>query len=111
MRVPVRGFRVVGTDTPRLAQRTWVTHTEQTPAGADELSLVRIGRFVVSASILVAFVDSAALGFSLFSLLSVVLYVGYVVVYWPAVRTRRFEAAALGGISLSLAALHIAAVL
>ena len=88
-----------------------MTQTAQTPAGADELSLVRIGRFVVSASILVAFVDGAALGFSLFSLLSVVLYVGYVVVYWPAVRTRRFEAATLGGVSLGLAALHIAAVM
>ncbi len=86
-----------------------MTQTEQTPAAADELSLVWTGRFVVLASIVLAFVDAAAFGFPLFSLLSVVLYVGYVVVYWPAVRTRHLEAAALGGISLSLAALHIAA--
>ena len=38
-----------------------------------------------------AFVDSAAFGLSLFPLPTVALYVGYVAVYWPAIRTRRFE--------------------
>ena len=82
---------------------------QRPPAEAAELSLVRMGRAAILASMLLAFADATLFSFPLFSLLAVVLYVGYVVVYWAAIRTRRAEAVVLCIIALGLAALYIGA--
>lgn len=54
-----------------------------------------------------AFADDGLFGFPLFSLLAVALCVGYVVVYWAAIRRRRIEAVALAVIAVALAVLYI----
>lgn len=80
--------------------------SQRTSPNAVELSLVWLGRIVISASFPVAFVDVAVFGYPLFSVLMNVLYVGYVVVWWPSMRTRRVEAVCLALIGLALAALY-----
>lgn len=82
---------------------------QRTPAEAAELSLVRMGRAAILASLLLVFADATLFSFPLFSLLVVVLYVGYVVVYWGAIHTRRAEAVVLCVIALCLAVLYIGA--
>ena len=85
------------------------TRPERTPAEAAELSLVRMGRFVILASFLAVMGENTLMGFPLFSVLMLLLYVGYVAVYWIAIRTRRVEAATLGVIAVSLAVLYVGA--
>ena len=79
----------------------------RTQAGVAESALVRIGYTAVAGSMLVLLADAGLFGFPLFLLPAAVLYVGYVVVYWGAIRTRRVEAAALGVITLGLAVLYL----
>lgn len=79
-------------------RRIWVN-----PA---ELSVVWLGRIVIFVSLAVVFADAAVFGYPLFSVLMNVLYAGYVVVWWPDIRTRRVEAACLALIGLGLAALY-----
>lgn len=71
-----------------------------------ELSVVWLGRIVIFASLGVAFADAAVFGYPLFSVLMNVLFGGYVVVWWPDIRTRRVEAVCLALIGLGLAALY-----
>lgn len=68
-----------------------------------------MGRFVILASFLVVMGDYTLMGFPLFSVLMLVLYVGFVAVYWAAIRKRRFEAISLGVIAVGLAVLYVGA--
>lgn len=79
---------------------------QRVQADAAELSLVRLGRVVIAVSFPVAFTDVAVFGYPLFSVLMNVLFVGYVVVWWPAIQSRRIEAVSLALIGLGLAALY-----
>lgn len=84
--------------------------SRRTPAAVSaESALVRVGYTAVAGSMLVSVADARMVGFPLFSLLAAVLYVGYVVVYWSAIGTRRLEAGALGVASVGLALLYLSA--
>lgn len=80
-----------------------------TRAGVAGSALVRLGYTAVAGSMLVSLADAGMVGFPLFSLLAAVLFLGYVVVYWSAIYTRRVEAAALGVAAGGLAVLYLSA--
>lgn len=90
----------------------WFPGRQKRPGNdAAELSLVRMGRFVILASFIVASADMWLLGFPLLSLITLAIYPTYVVLWWPAVRTRRVEAVALVVIAAAVGALYIAGAL
>jgi len=99
----------VGYDNPAVTGPRLVRdQPRRTPAVVSaESALVRVGYTAVAGSILVSVADAGLFGFPLFSLLAAVLYVGYVVVYWSDVRTRRLEAATLGVAAAGLAVLYL----
>ncbi len=78
------------------------------PEEAVERALAWLGRFVILASFPVAAFDNTLFGSPLLTLVMLALYVGYVVVWWPAL-TRRAEVAALAAGGLALAALYMGA--
>ena len=82
------------------AWRTWAlssrrsTHGKAitTAAEADETALMWMGRLVITASLLMGAAQVGGWPVGSFVLMMLTLYLGYVIVYWPAVQTRRVEA-------------------
>ena len=93
------------TATRKSRQRPERPH--RTPVETTELSLIRMGRFVILFSVLVAALEAEHFGFPMFALLMVALYIGYLAFWWSAFQTRRLEALALATIAIALAALYI----
>ena len=83
--------------------------SQRTQAETAELSLIRMGWFVILVSFPVAALETQHFGSPMFALLMVVLYIGYLAVWWSTVQTRRFEALALAAIAMALAAVYIGA--
>ncbi|MDE0168469.1 MAG: hypothetical protein OXS29_03010 [bacterium] len=76
---------------------------ERTPAESVELSLLWMGRIVVVASVVLAGMNIDGIRLNSAVLLMVILYLGYVINHWEAVRTRRVEAAVLTAVAVGLA--------
>ena len=76
---------------------------ERTPAESIELSLLWMGRIVIVVSFALVGVHVGGLALSSLALLMLVLYMGYVINYWGAVRAHRVEAVALTAVALALA--------
>lgn len=107
-RTPLRVPAVVYDDTATPGLGLSGERSHRPPAAASAGSaLVRVGYTAVAGSMLVSLGDAGLVGLPLFSLLAAVLFVGYVMVYWSAMFTRRVEAGALGMVSLGLGVLYL----
>ena len=76
---------------------------ERTPAESIERSLLWMGRIVVIASLVLVGTHVNGRALSSTALLMVVLYVGYVINYRDALRTRRVEVTVLTVIAIAMA--------
>lgn len=89
----------------RFGHRT----ARRTAAEADEAALIWIGRVVVTASLLMGAAQLGGWRVGPLTLTMLALYLGYAVVYWPAVQTQRVEAGAEALIAAAQAAIYTAA--
>lgn len=89
----------------RFGHRT----ARRTAAEADEAAVVWIGRVVVTASLLMGAAQVGGWRVGSLTLMMLVLYLGYAVVYWPAVQTHRVEAGTEVLIAAAQTAIYTAA--